>query len=196
MNRQLSSMTRYGRRLAALWVLVGCAGCVNPFAPYQRRTTGMDFYGQRTVTYYHYPHGSWFVPAQQRHHCPTIIEELPFHGFSPTCWNAWPEGWQACPPPGTCAIPPGAEVIEHPLPPPPLEQPLPLPQAKPPVRSSKETIPDEVLRLGEKLAFRGKVGFSEPDDKGSSAVAIDLSPRSNTKDATLQELKASVKTAE
>jgi hypothetical protein len=181
-----------------LWVLVGCTGC-NPFACYQRRTTGMDFYGQRSVTYYHYPHGSWFVPKEQRHHCPATME-LPFHGFNSTCWNRWPEEWQACPPPCSSL---GVEVIEHPLPAPqPLPPPGLIPQpSAPPQRpapaSSMNDIPDEVLTAGPKLAFRGKVGFSSADDAPTSVAIVDLSGTSSDKSAEQQEvlqgLKASVK---
>jgi hypothetical protein len=187
MLRQLANMLRHSGQLAAVGVLLGCTGC-NPFACYQRRTTGMDFYGQRTVTYYHYPHGSWFVPNQQGHHCPTTIE-LPFHGFSSTCWTRWPEDWQACPPPGPCGVPPGVEVIE--LPGPPGALPLPPPPLQP---SSSNKIPEDVLQLGRKLAFRGQVGFSQPDDENSSAAVVDLTtPTKRSEEEVLQELKASIK---
>jgi hypothetical protein len=189
MIRHFAKMLRHSGRLAAVGVLVGCTGC-NPFACYQRRTTGMDFYGQRSVTYYHYPHGSWFVPNQQRHHCPTTVE-LPFHGFNSTCWTRWPDDWQPCPPPGQCGIPLGVEVIEQPVPVgPPSPVPLP-PPALNPQPGTTQSVPDNVLQVGRKLAFRGKVGFSQPEAKEStSAAVVDLT--SESKD-DLEGLKAAIK---
>lgn len=112
MTRKQSWINRAGISTMALWVLVGTTGC-NPFAHYQHRHTGLDFLGERHVTYYHYPNGNWFVPNQQRHHQP-VITEPPFHGFAATCWTRWPEPWQPCPPPGFCPTAPGGEYLEGP----------------------------------------------------------------------------------
>jgi hypothetical protein len=112
MTRKQSWINRAGISTMALWVLVGSTGC-NPFAHYQHRHTGLDFLGERHITYYHYPNGSWFVPNQQKHHQP-VLTEPQFHGFAATCWTRWPEPWQPCPPPGLCPTAPGVEYYEVP----------------------------------------------------------------------------------
>jgi hypothetical protein len=111
-------MRRWGTRkaaltLAALAMTMTGVGCHNPFAIYQHRTTSYDFHGQPNVAFYHYPHGSWFIPAQQKHHCPTVVE-APFHGFQATCWTQWPEPWTQCPPPGMAYPVTEGEVIDAP----------------------------------------------------------------------------------
>ncbi|HTN76090.1 MAG TPA: hypothetical protein VL096_12615, partial [Pirellulaceae bacterium] len=86
--------------LFALAMLIFTAGCRNPFTVYQHRHTGLDFHGEPDIAYYHYPRGGWFIPSQQTHHCPTMVE-APFHGFQPTCWTQWPEPYCPCPPPSS-----------------------------------------------------------------------------------------------
>lgn len=219
MTRKQSWINRAGISTMALWVLVGSTGC-NPFAHYQHRHTGLDFLGERHVTYYHYPNGSWFVPNQQKHHQP-VVTEPPFHGFAATCWTRWPEPWQPCPPPGFCPTAPGGEYIEGPheviptpahgqqlpgntaptyaqaeptrptpVPPAPLlaqaqpQRPTPAPPAQ------AVATPPQLAEIAPKaptapqFAFRGKFGFSSPDDGNPSSAAVVELPTSEAGDKT------------
>lgn len=188
MTRKQSWINRAGISTLTLWALVGCTGC-NPFAHYQHRHTGLDFLGERHVTYYHYPNGNWFVPNQQKHHQP-VITEPPFHGFAATCWTRWPEPWQPCPPPGFCPSVPGQEFPEGPhevIPLPAHGQRMPatapqLAQAQPPAPQLDKTAPTATMpppavvkQAAPQIAFQGKFGFSSPDEEiSTSAVAIEL----------------------
>ena len=172
-----------------LLALLLCCGCKNPYSVYQHRHTGYDFCGEPNIAYYHYPHGSWFVPAQQTStHCPTIVE-APFHGFQSTCWTQWPEPWSPCPPPGMCPNPADGEVIETPA-----HEVMPQPQssvsqssrqlATTVPQSNQRPVPIVVMTQKREPAaseinlptrLHGKHGFSGPDDDASSsAVAIEL----------------------
>jgi hypothetical protein len=152
-------MTRKMWRCAVAGAVVLCAGC-NPFALYQHRHTGYDFYGEHDITYYHYPGGAWFVPRQQRHHCPVITEQ-PFHGFQQTCWTVFPEPLP-CPPPVRCE-PPVVEIVPSPVPTPVVPPPV-----MPPVEPKEGAAPTNA-------PFYGAHGFSGPDDgEGKPAVAVEL----------------------
>ena len=200
MTRKQSWMNRAGISTMALWVLVGTTGC-NPFAHYQHRHTGLDFLGERHVTYYHYPNGNWFVPNQQKHHQP-VITEPPFHGFAATCWTRWPEPWQPCPPPGYCPSVPSGEYLEGPhevIPTPahgqqmpatnaPLHaqvqppRPSPIPAA-PEVTDAKPAQASPVAPMAQQIAFKGKFGFSMPEEEDlTSAVAIELPSRESSEE--------------
>jgi hypothetical protein len=181
MTRMLANLIRAGAKAGALAMLLGSAGC-NPFAMYQHRHTGMDFHGERHISYYHYPHGSWFVPKHQRHHCPVVTEQ-PFHGFSATCWTKWPEPWQPCPPPGMHPHTHGIELWEeiHPgsapegVHPPRPDHHSDIPPAALPVKQA----PASPAPAIPKIAFQGKFGFSTPED-APSAVAIELPANSES----------------
>lgn len=179
--------------LLILALMLLCCGCKNPYSIYQHRHTGYDFCGEPNIAYYHYPHGSWFVPAQQTStHCPTIVE-APFHGFQSTCWTQWPEPWSPCPPPGMCPNPANGEVIETPE-----HEVMPQPQSSAPQssrqlatapQSNQRQVPIVVMtqtresvvpEINLPTKLNGKHGFSGPDDETpSSAVAIELPTESS-----------------
>lgn len=172
------------------WLLAICllallllCGCKNPYSVYQHRHTGYDFCGDPNIAYYHYPHGSWYIPAQQTSkHCPTMVE-APFHGFQSTCWTQWPEPWSPCPPPGMCPAP-GEEIIETPLgePMPPQQShrrtQIATPVAQKSLPNAPAELPQRVSVVTETplpMKFVGKHGFSLPESDGpSSAVIVEL----------------------
>jgi hypothetical protein len=189
MTRSWTSRTKRIAAVIGIAAWTACLGC-NPFACYQRRTTGLDFYGERHVTYYHYPGGNWFVPKQQKHHCP-VITEPEFHGFASTCWTRWPEPWQPCPSPclepGACA-PPGEviegrlhEVVPVPVPVPPGLDPEGRGAQRPreqPLATPRSIALQPPAEPAIKYEFHGQHGFSSPDDGApGSAVAIELPDR-------------------
>lgn len=164
------------RRQTRTWgfvlaLVASCSGC-HAYSLYQHRHTGTDFHGEKHITYYHYPHGSWFVPAHQRcKNCPTIVEP-PFHGYAATCWTRWPDGWQGCPSP--CGQQPCYEVLPGEiLPGTSPQEVIPSPGAAP-LNGAEGFVPN----AAERIVLHGKFGFSSPLDEDVASVAIvELPPR-------------------
>ncbi len=47
--------------------------------------------------YYHCPHCGQIIPLEGFSKCPRCFQVPVYHGYEPTCWRQWPEGW-GCPP--------------------------------------------------------------------------------------------------
>jgi hypothetical protein len=158
-----SRLAVYAAVAFALLVILTTSGC-NPFAMYQTRHTGLDFHGQRDIAYYYYPGASWFVPAQQKHHCPVVIEPQ-FHGFAATCWTHWPEPWQPCPPPGYCGpMPHGPEGYY--LPPEEIGTPPGEPQPRPALESpSGARVPQSPVRGPHRADTPARIAALPPSPK-------------------------------
>lgn len=162
-----SRLAVYAATAFALLVILTVTGC-NPFALYQTRHTGLDFHGQRDIAYYYYPGASWFIPAQQKHHCPVVVEPQ-FHGFSATCWTHWPEPWQPCPPPGYCGpMPHGPEGYY--LPPEEIGTPPGEPQPRPALESpSGARMPQGPTHAPARAAASSRIASLPQVRKGAPA---------------------------
>lgn len=97
----LSQIVKLGYLSIALATaaMAGCKCLPNPF--YDSHATWMNATAL-TMT----PPKSAACPRTPLPYCADPM----YHGYHPTCWTAWPEGWQnACPPP--CADQFGTSVI-------------------------------------------------------------------------------------
>lgn len=79
-------------------VLVGTsAGCVTWKHHVNRHGIGAIVAKHQDQRYYHCSHCGQIVPREGFSKCPRCMQVPVYHGYEPTCWRQWPEGW-GCPP--------------------------------------------------------------------------------------------------
>lgn len=82
---------------AMVVLLASSTGCVT-WKHHVRKHSLRSLVAEKNAgRYYHCSHCGQIIPREGFSKCPRCFQVPAFHGYEPTCWRQWPEGW-GCPP--------------------------------------------------------------------------------------------------
>jgi len=99
MQRQTRIRHRWTATSAAILIMMlGSSGGCESLSHYASHHGGFGRAAeQHERSYFHCPHCGQIIPKDGFNQCQTCLRIHAYHGYEPTCWRQWPEGWGCSP---------------------------------------------------------------------------------------------------